>query len=94
MLSLAGLRKYFAKAFKGKLITGLDDSAVVGMKATVIEEITPEKPGRIRFQGTTWTALSFDEILPVGKTVEILQKEGLKFTVTSSLLEEGDSLIP
>jgi membrane protein implicated in regulation of membrane protease activity len=88
--SLGALRKYFAKAFKGKLISGLDDTEVIGMQAVVVEEISPDRPGRIRFQGTTWTAQSFDERLPVGKTVEILRKEGLTFTVTSSILGDKE----
>ena len=92
-ISLFGLRRYFAKAFRGRLITGIDDQSVVGSTAVVVEEIAPDRPGRIKFQGTTWTAKSYDEILPAGRTVEILQKDGLTFTVTSSLLgSSGDTL--
>jgi len=85
-LSLFSLRKYFARVFKGRVLSGeaMDDFA--GQKAVVIEAIGPDKPGRIRFQGTSWWAESYTESFQPGETVEILVKENLTFVVTKSIL--------
>ena len=87
-LSLFGLRRYFAKIFKGRLVDAGNSSDFSGQKALVIEDIGPDKPGRIRFQGTSWKAFSYDESLKAGEKVEILKKENLTFVVTRSILGE------
>jgi membrane protein implicated in regulation of membrane protease activity len=87
-ISLALLRRYFAKVFRGTLLDGSNDAEFVGKTAEVAEPIAPDSPGRIRFEGTTWTAVSYDETIDVGERVDIIQKEGTKFIVTRSFLEE------
>jgi membrane protein implicated in regulation of membrane protease activity len=87
-LSLFTLRKYFSKIFKGTLFDSRSSSDQAGEKAVVVEEVNPKKPGRIRYQGTTWRAVSFTETLKVGETVEILKKENLTYMVTHSLLDD------
>jgi membrane protein implicated in regulation of membrane protease activity len=87
VFSLCFLRKHFAKIFKGRLQRPeqkeVEDS---GKKATVIKAITPERPGRIRFQGTSWRAASYTESFKPGDTVDILKKEGFTFIVSKKIL--------
>ena len=81
--SFAFLRKYLAKIFKGRLIddhSGEDDDS--GKLATVIRPISPEKPGRIRYHGTSWKAISYDQSFEPGEKVEILKQEGLSYIVS------------
>lgn len=85
--SLFTLRRYFAKIFKGTIIGEKGDSDMAGDRAVVVEEITPQRGGRIKFQGTTWNAVSFTENLKEGETVEILKKEDLTFYVTRSITD-------
>ncbi|MFP4483273.1 MAG: NfeD family protein [Spirochaetota bacterium] len=85
-LSLALLRRYFAKSFRGREYEGPRDDEVIGHRVKVIEPIAPDEPGRVRFHGTSWLARSYDERFDVGETVEILQTEGSGFLVTRSIL--------
>ena len=85
-LSLALLRRYFAKVFRGKTLT-TDGSDPSGKSAQVIERITPQTPGRVHYQGTTWKASSYNESFESGDTVEILKQDGLTLIVTNSILD-------
>jgi len=80
------LRKSFIKLFRGKSLSGNvdpDDQAdFIGSRATVTEEITPTKSGRVEFRGSTWTAES-DETLTKGTRVEIIDKKNITLTVKS-----------
>jgi membrane protein implicated in regulation of membrane protease activity len=98
-ISLGLLRRYGAPWFRGETRhPGDDASDGAGSTAEVVESITPERPGRIRFRGTTWQARTFDETIPAGATVTILQKESLTYIVTAGdLLGEnstGDERVP
>lgn len=79
------LRKKLPKIFKPKLLSKKADE-YIGRKAVVIERVSPEKPGRIKIEGTTWKAISDTETIEKGEEVEILHKENLTFTVTKSIL--------
>ena len=85
-LSLAFLRKYLSRVFKGKTLIE-DGSKSSGKIAEVTEAIAPEKTGRVRFEGTTWNAESYTESFEPGDTVEILKQDGLTLIVTKSILE-------
>lgn len=77
------MRKYFRRIFGGTLICRDDNAAQnAGREAVVIEEIGPEKPGRIRFQGTSWEASSYDETIATGERAMILRQEGMRFIVS------------
>jgi membrane protein implicated in regulation of membrane protease activity len=84
-LSLYFLRRYFSKIFRGDLLPA-PESEYAGKTAVVAEAITPDNPGRVRFQGTTWKAVSYDESFAPGETVEILKEENLTLVVTSSIM--------
>ncbi len=90
-LSLAFLRKYAARWFRGENI-GADDETDVGKTAKVLEEIAPDSPGRITLHGTSWKATTFDETIPVGRTVTILKRENLSYIVTAGDLLNGSPL--
>lgn len=89
VLSLASLRKYFKKIFTGRFLSphehDFDDS---GKSAQVLETITSEAPGRIRYMGTSWEALSFDRTFQPGEQVWILKQEGLMYYVGEPLLDD------
>ena len=70
------LRKFMATVFRG---SSIDDSSeeedpAIGALAEVVEAITPPHQGRIKFQGTFWTAASTQEIEP-GATVRIVSRQ-------------------
>jgi len=85
-LSLAFLRRYLSKVFRGTTLVGSGDEAS-GKTAEVIERITPEAPGRVHFEGTSWKALSYTETMEKGETVTVLKQEGLTLIVSRSLID-------
>jgi membrane protein implicated in regulation of membrane protease activity len=85
--SVWAFRKRFRKLFRGEELVK-DKQKYVGEKARVIEAITPDRPGRISFQGTSWTALSIGEAIPAGVEVFIIEHEDMNFTVTQRLLDD------
>lgn len=88
--ALALLRRYAARWFRGE---GPDTQPTgAGETAQVVEAITPEKPGRIRYRGTTWQATAVRETIPAGRIVTILEKENLTYLVTGeNLLDNNQS---
>jgi membrane protein implicated in regulation of membrane protease activity len=52
-------------------------AALVGRHAQVLEEVTGHA-GRVRIGGEEWSARSYDEtlVIPVGRTVDVMQIEG------------------
>ena len=85
-LSFAFLRKHLARVFQGRTISG-EGTEITGRRVAVIERITPETPGRVRLDGTSWAAASYSESFEPGETVEILRQDGLTLYVTRSILE-------
>lgn len=85
--ALAVLRRYFARVFRGTVLDSDRNSEYVGKPAEVTERVSPDSAGRVRFEGTTWTAISYDETIDVGERVDIIQKEGTKLVVTRSFLD-------
>ena len=84
-LSLFVFRRYFSRWFKGRKFVEDDQAELVGEMAEVLEDITPEKQGRIRFGGTSWTAYSLDESFKKGEEVAIIRREGMKYLVTGPI---------
>lgn len=54
IVSLFSLRRKFKVTLKGDLFQERDD--YTNKQCIVTESVSPEKPGRIKFQGTTWAA--------------------------------------
>lgn len=84
-VSLFGLRRTFSRWMKGRRFGEDDQQEYIGRGVKVIEEITPDHPGRIRFDGTTWIAESYTESFRPGDRVEILARDGAHFIVTDSI---------
>lgn len=56
--------------------------------AVVVEEISPDSPGRIRYRGSSWQAVAHNETIPPGSTVTILEQKNLTCTVTAGDLRK------
>ena len=56
-----------------------------GAPADGDDQITPNKPGRIRFGGTSWSAYTLDGSFGKGDKVAIIRREGMKYLVTGSI---------
>jgi membrane protein implicated in regulation of membrane protease activity len=91
-VTLFGLRRYFAKWFRGRTFDEEDRAEYIGKEAKVTETIGPDKPGRIRFNGTTWVAESYSESFSPGQRVEIIKREGTRFIVTESIMGIAERL--
>lgn len=89
-LSLVFLRKYLSKVFRGNMLTDTGDK-VSGKTAEVTEQITPDSPGRVHFEGTTWKAVSYTETLEKGERVTVLKQEGLTLIVSKALIDPVDT---
>jgi inner membrane protein len=81
-LSLGFFRKFFSKIFKGKEQKDTGEDEFVCKTAEVIEPISDNKPGRVRFEGTTWKAITYNEKINPGDIVEILKKDNLTLIVS------------
>ncbi|SIQ13477.1 Membrane protein implicated in regulation of membrane protease activity [Alkalispirochaeta americana] len=83
-LSLLALRRYLSAWFcgaPGEPQPGPFEEDL-GATAETIEPISPEHPGRIRFRGTSWQAISAGEAIPRGTTVTILGRDNVTYLVT------------
>lgn len=89
-VSLLTLRRYFSKTFRGSILSENRQDEMIGRSARVVEEISPDKPGRISFEGTTWKAVCYGEHFMPDDRVTIIQQEGIGYVVTQSLLPEED----
>lgn len=75
IVSIVLLRKWLMKIFQGKLSTqsGTDfDDFPHGVHVKVVQDITPQTNGRIKFRGTFWDAAA-DEEIEKGQTAKIVR---------------------
>jgi membrane protein implicated in regulation of membrane protease activity len=76
-------RKTLKKVFSGdKEVPGRLSDEFAGKLAVVVEEIAPNRPGRVEFNGSTWTAEAESE-MPKGASVRICGKKNLTLKVAS-----------
>lgn len=75
------LRKKFKKLFRGTLLNRMPQEGI-GEHAEVLESISPDKPGRVRYRGTTWKAVSLTESFEAGEKVSIIDEDGITLTVS------------
>jgi membrane protein implicated in regulation of membrane protease activity len=82
MLSLALLRKFFSKLFKGKVGSDkLLHDEFIGKKAMTIKEIKPNSlKGKVEFNGTQWDADS-EFFIDKDTVVEITDRRDLTLIV-------------
>lgn len=58
-----------------------EDKDIAGREVEVVEDIVPgESTGRVRFQGTTWSATS-DTPIAAGEKARVMSRENLLLTV-------------
>lgn len=73
IISLITLRKYFNKSLKGEIYKERED--YIGQVCSVLESLSPEKAGRIMYNGTSWAAYSDNGKLRKNQKVKILGKK-------------------
>ncbi len=82
LLTLFLLRKYIQRTFLGTKSGDEIDHALAsgGENAIVVDAIVPPAKGKVKYSGTTWTAVSESEI-EEGEVVTILSQDGLLMKV-------------
>lgn len=94
VLSFVFLRRKFARIFRGTVLNRITDEGL-GEIVEVLEAVTPEKPGRVRYRGTSWRAVSLTESFSPGDRAEVVESSGLTLTVTVPFDEDrsGDEFM-
>jgi len=86
IIPLIFLRKWFKTLIEGRSVASpvnIEElEEFLGKKALVVEEITPDKKGKVEFRGSTWNAEAY-ETIPKGITVEIIDKSNITLVVKS-----------
>ncbi|KON28452.1 hypothetical protein AC481_01770 [miscellaneous Crenarchaeota group archaeon SMTZ-80] len=86
IIPLIFLRKWFKTLIEGRSVASpvnIEElEEFLGKKALVVEEITPDKKGKVEFRGSTWNAEAY-ETIPKGTTVEIIDKSNITLVVKS-----------
>ena len=84
LMLLIIFRRKFQSLFHKQQDNEMDetDAEFIGKKARVIEEISPNKDGKIEFRGTQWEAEA-EETLKKGTAVEIIDKRSITLKVKS-----------
>lgn len=60
----------------------IEDVEAIGTIVEVLKDVTPNKQGRIRYSGTTWSAKCLsNEIINSGTKAEIIGRENLTFII-------------
>ena len=81
ILMLVFLRKSLKKVFKLESFEAQNElEDFLGHSAQVTEKISPNKPGKVELNGTSWEAESEAEIAK-GKTVKIIGRRSITFIV-------------
>jgi len=77
------LRPIALRYFGGTISIGLtdEDAEAMGQRVTIVEPVSADDPGRIRFRGATWDARSVEGRLPEGAEAEILYRDNLTWIV-------------
>lgn len=89
---LAVVRPSLAKRLHGgpEITTG--NARLIGMAAVVTEPVSPDRPGRVRLDGETWSAaaaLEVDTDLEIGDRVEVVEIRGAAAVVRPRSLPPG-----
>jgi inner membrane protein len=83
------LRKKFRSLFRGTLLNRMPTDSV-GEHAEVLEAISPDQPGRVRYRGTSWKAVSLTETFKAGQRVSIVEQDGITLVVTEPFDEDRE----
>jgi membrane protein implicated in regulation of membrane protease activity len=77
------LRPLALRYFGGESTVGItdEDAETMGQTVTVIEPISPDKTGRVRFRGAAWDARTMEGALPKGAEARIVYRDNLTWIV-------------
>lgn len=93
VISLVFLRQRFAKIFAGTVFDSRHadpEETGAGETAEVIETVSPQTDGRIRFQGTTWPARTRAGTILPGSRAIVIERNGMTYII-APLGEEKDA---
>jgi membrane protein implicated in regulation of membrane protease activity len=94
--SLVVLRKRFSRIFGGTIFDskkGNPEEEGIGKIAEVTERAGPVTAGRIRFQGTTWKAITRGDEIQAGQSARIVSRESMTYIIEpadNSTGQKGD----
>lgn len=77
------LRPLVLRFVQGETSLGLtdEDAEAMGQTVEVVEDVSSEAPGRIRFRGATWDARTLEGTLPKGSEAQLLYRDNLTWVV-------------
>lgn len=80
------LRPVALRYFGGTSSVGItdEDAEAMGQHVTVVEPVSEDEPGRIRFRGATWDARSMEGSLPEGAEARIVYRDNLTWIVEAT----------
>jgi membrane protein implicated in regulation of membrane protease activity len=80
------LRPVALRYFGGTASVGItdEDAEAMGQHVTVVEPVSEDEPGRIRFRGATWDARSMEGTLPEGAEARIVYRDNLTWIVEAT----------
>lgn len=88
LLLVVSLRRMLTKYFPSDTSyqSAEEDSDAFGTVVEVVETVSPDHDrGRIRYQGTTWPAMSQEGTIPSGKKAKLICRNNLAWIVEPSL---------
>ena len=91
LLLMLAFRRFMPQAFRGKRQLATDDpdeDELAGSRAVVAAAIDPERPGKVDFRGTLWTARAAAP-LAVGTPVRVVRRDNLELVVEA--LSDGQA---
>lgn len=74
------LKRYFGAPDSSHDSTS-EEVAAFGAVVEVIEEVGADKPGRIRWQGTTWQAHTLGPVLSAGSKARLLHRDNIGWVI-------------
>ena len=83
LVMVLGVRSAFTRFLPGSWVRQLTDEDLdaFGEEVDVVETVTINPGGRIRFRGSTWAAQTLQEELPVGTRARVVARENLVWIV-------------
>lgn len=80
------LRPVALRYFGGTSSVGItdEDAEAMGQHVTVVEPVSEDEPGRVRFRGATWDARSMEGTLPEGAEARIVYRDNLTWIVEAT----------
>jgi membrane protein implicated in regulation of membrane protease activity len=77
------LRPIATRYFGGESSIGItdEDAETMGQTVTVLEPLSSEKTGRVRFRGAAWDARTLEGALPKGAEARIVYRDNLTWVV-------------